>query len=197
MEGILFTAASAGWHALASAVPATRNILLPIGSGAAPVVGDWAWMGQWIQASYIKPTNTGMSTVTMKFGLPDVSLNPTYDQPWGTFLHVLGAETGVNSAVGFDTGVVTSSLGGVFCYQITAANGTATVKLQDAATNTNPSFADVTNATSGVVDASTTPKSGTIYLGKTATVRQFLRWQLVLGTCTTCTFCIGFIRGLR
>jgi hypothetical protein len=78
-------------------------------------------------------------------------------------------------------------------YQVFAGNGTATLKVQDAATNTNPSFADLSGATSGSVNCAT-PSAGVVAISTTATVRQYLRWQIVFGTATTVTFALAFVR---
>jgi hypothetical protein len=69
-----------------------------------------------------------------------------------------------------------------------------TLKVQDAATNSNGSFSDLSGATSGSITAAVTPQSGMVALGTTATVRRYLRWQLVFGTATTCSFTAAFIR---
>ncbi len=79
-------------------------------------------------------------------------------------------------------------------YQVLAGNGTATLKVQDAATNTNPSFADLTGATTGVITCAA-GVHGFVQLGVTATVRQFLRWQIVWGGATSVSFALGFMRG--
>jgi hypothetical protein len=74
-----------------------------------------------------------------------------------------------------------------------AGNGTATIKIQDA-TTAGGAYADITNLTTGVIDCSN-PTAGQIAIAKSATIRQYLRWQIVLGTATSVTFALAFIRG--
>lgn len=184
-----------GLHAVMGTAGIRRDILVAIGIQAAPAAGDLAFIGQFAHAGYQATNDGGALTVTCPFEGWDATAPLSIAPNWGILLHPNTAETAVNTAVGFDnpTGGATA-LGGLFMYQALAGNGTATLKVQDAATNTNPSFADLTGATSGSIDCAT-KQSGLIALGVGATVRQFLRWQIVLGTATTVTFVIGFARG--
>lgn len=184
----LFVLAGSG-----TAVTGTRNLMIPIGANTAPVQGDNFFAWEFEQTSYALEQGSGFVTVTVPFGGASYASKLTYKKPWGIMLHAKSAETAVNTAVGVD-GVASSALGGVFVYHIFSSNGTVTVKAQDAATNTDGSFADLSGATSGVVDATTVPKHGMIALSTTATVRRYTRWQIVLGTATTATFTCGFIR---
>ena len=77
-------------------------------------------------------------------------------------------------------------------YQVFSGDGTASIKVQDASTNSDVSFADLLS--SGSVNFST-PKSGIVALAKTATVKRYVRWQIALGTATTVTFALAFVRG--
>jgi hypothetical protein len=171
----------------------TRNIMIPIGANAAPVAGDNFFAWQFEQTSYTVEQGSGFVGVNIPLGGASYASKLTYKKPWGIVNHAKSAETAVNTAIGQDGGA-SSALGGVFVYHIFSSNGTVTVKAQDAATNTNPSFSDLSGATSGSVDATSAPKHGMIALGTTATVRQFTRWQIVLGTATTVTFTCGLIR---
>ena len=184
----LFVLAGSG-----TATKGTRDLMIPIGANAAPVAGDNFFAWEFEQTSYMLEQGSGFVTVTVPLGGASFASKLTYKKPWGIVLHAKSAETAVNAAIGLD-GVASSALGGIFVYHIFSSNGTVTVKAQDAATNTNPSFADLSGATSGVVDATTVPKHGMIALGTTAAVRQFTRWQIVLGTATTVTFTCGLIR---
>jgi len=138
-------------------------------------------------------------TVTVPFqGWAADASTLKYAGPWGTLLHASGTETAVNAAVGFDnpTGAATAK-GGYFVYHIFASNaaGTATVIAQDAATNTDPSFALLAGATSGAIGFAAIPASGVVALANNADVRRYLRWQLTLaGGMTTCTFVSAFVR---
>lgn len=172
----------------------TRTILLPIGIRADPAQGDPAFMGVFMQKEHMTEAASGSAVaISAPFtGWAGEAATLLYSKPWGYLLHAKGAETAVNTAIGIDDNGASSARGGYMVYQLFSSNGTVTLKVQDAATNTNPSFADL--VTSGSLDASTTPASGLVALSTTATVRQFLRWQLVFGTATTATFAIGFVR---
>jgi len=131
--------------------------------------------------------------VNIPFGAWDVANLIDYEKPWGVLVHANGAETAVNSAAGIDDRGAATAACGYLVYQVFAGNGTATVKVQDAAINSDGSFSDLSGATSGVTDFST-PAAGIVAIGTTATVRQYLRWQIVLGTATTVTFALSFCR---
>jgi hypothetical protein len=109
-------------------------------------------------------------------------------------LHASAAETGANTGTGIDDNGASSTLGGIFVYHLLSSDGTVTLTAQDATTNSNGSFSNITGATSGSIDATTTPQSGMIALGATSTVRRYLRWQLAFGTASTATFVMAFIR---
>jgi len=197
LNGFFDNTATSGLHAVANAPGSGRTIMCPIGIRAAPAQADPVFAGIFEQLNYYAVPGDGFVTATLEFGARDlVSGSPAYDECWGYLLHARGAETAANTAIGFDDGLGgPTTKGGIFAYQLFSSNGTVTLTAQDAATNTNPSFANITNATSGSIDASTTPVSGHIELGVTATIRQFLRWQLAFGTATTANFAAGFIRG--
>jgi hypothetical protein len=198
IQAELYTGTPTGYHDQASAVPATRVVSFPFGVGAVPGIGDPAFVGQFIQRSYIHPVDKGISLVDMSFGLPDVTQfgATSYTRPWGIVTHPKGAETGVNAANAYDCGAATA-FGGCMVYHLFSSNGTVTLKMQDNTVTTGASCADITGMTTGAIDASTTPKSGIIGIAKTAIIRQFVRWQLVLGTATTATFFLALVRPIR
>lgn len=187
---------SAGLHVLAKTGTGTRNLMVAFGTNAAPVAGDPIFAWEFEQSTYQQGQADGFAPVTIN--LDNASYASVISQrcPFGFLVHPKGAETAVNTATGLDDYGSSTALGGIFSYQLFTSNGTVTLKLQDAATNTNPSFSDLSGATSGVIDASTTPAADMIALGRTATVRRYIRWQIVLGTATTCTFALGFVRSL-
>jgi hypothetical protein len=191
LNGVLDNTATTGLHILASGAAGTkRTVMVAIGIQAAPAQGDPVYLGEFEQQGYYQEG----PYVSIPFALPsETSTTLLYSKPWGWLLHANGAETAVNTAVGIDDIGASTAFGGYLCYQVTAGNGTATIKVQDAATNANGSFSDLSGATSGSIDCST-PKYGIVALGRTATVRRYLRWQIVLGTATTVTFCLGFVR---
>lgn len=195
LNGILDNTAS-GLHELASASYQKRVAMVAVGIRGAPAQGDPVYIGEFEQSGYTAvPAGAGFVAANVPFENASVlAAHLLHTKPWGWLLHPKGAETAVNTAVGIDDNGAASARGGVMCYQIFSSNGTVTVKVQDAATNANGSFSDLSGATSGSVDASSTPKSGIVAIGTTATVRRYLRWQVVLGTATTVTFALGFVR---
>lgn len=186
--------ATSGLHVVASGAGLMRNVMIPIGFLAAPAAGDPVFCGQFEQQGYTEEGQTN-AYVSIPFGGWSGSASSLlYSKPWGSLVHAKNAETAVNTGTGINDRGAATTAGGYFVYQIFSSNGTVTVKMQDAATNTNPSFADLSGATSGSVDASSAPKSGMVALATNATVRQYLRWQIVFGTATTVTFACAFVR---
>lgn len=173
-----------------------RTVMIPQGIRVAPAAGDPVYIGQFEQTGYRAANDNSMIVVNAPFENRSASATAlAYTKPWGVLLHAKAARTAVNTAVGIDDNGASSVLGGYLCYQLFSSDGTVTIKVQDAATNLDGSFADLSGATSGVVDASTTPAAGIVALGTTATVRRYLRWQIALGTANTCTFALAFVRG--
>jgi hypothetical protein len=195
LNALLDNTASVGLHALAATPGSKRTLMFPIGIRAAPAQGDPAFVGEFGQLSYKIVPQNGFIAANIKFGPMDPSAAAlAYSRAWGTLLAAKTARTAVNAAVGVDDNGASTTLGGYMAYQLFSSNGTVTLKVQDAATNVDGSFADLTGATSGSINASTTPVAGVVALGRTATVRQYLRWQLVFGTATTATFALSFHR---
>lgn len=172
----------------------TRNLMIAIGANAAPVAGNPIFAWKFEQLSYNVEPGGGFVAANIPFGDASYASTLTYKQPWGFLLHAKGAETAVNTATGLDDNAGASTLGGIFCWQLFSSNGTVTLKAQHAATNSNGSFADITGATSGSINASVTPQSGMVALSTSLSISRYTRWQLVFGTATTATFALGFIR---
>ena len=185
---------TAGLYALANAGTGTRNLMVAIGQNAAPAAGDPVFAWQMEQTAYTAEGGEGFTSANLPFGGASYASTLTYAKPWGILHHAKGAETAVNTATGLD-GTAQTTAGGIFVYHLFSSNGTVTLKLQDASTNSNGSFGDLSGATSGSIDATTTPVSGMVALSTSATVKRYTRWQLVFGTATTATFAIAFIRG--
>lgn len=185
---------TAGLYALSSSGTGTKNLLVAIGQSAAPAAGDPVFAWKMEQTAYTAEGGGGFVAATLPFGGASYASTLTYSKPWGVLLHASGAETAVNTATGLD-GTAQTTAGGIFVYHLLSSNGTVTLKAQDASTNTNPSFSDLSGATSGEIDATTTPASGMIALSTGATVKRYTRWQLVFGTATTATFVAALIRG--
>lgn len=188
-------------HALASVGQGLRTLTYAFGDRAAPVQGNPVFAGQFEQLTYQGEQDGAAVIASLTF---KATARPTavglsqYFNPFGVLLHPMGAETAVNSGVGVDdTGIAAATLrGGYLVYHVTAfaTAGNFTVKVQDAAANVDGSFADLAGATTGSLSTGTIPCHGVIPIGNMATVRQFLRWQIVLATTTSVTFALSFIR---
>jgi hypothetical protein len=86
-------------------------------------------------------------------------------------------------------------------YHITAATvgagRTATIKVQHSPDEVDGNYVDLGGCTTGVIDVSTAPISGVLKTTTNITaVDKYLRWQIVLGTATTVTFVLTFMRGI-
>jgi len=183
-------------HAVASAAGVAWVCSFPVGMGADPAQGDPVYCGLFQQTAYQAQDDGGGVTVSIPFSGWDVSQQIGYPKPWGRLLHPYGVETAVNTAIGIDD-LAASAFGGYMAYHIFAGDGTATIKVQKSTTtNLNASFSDLSGATSGSIDCST-PSAGIVALGRTASIGQFLRWQIVLGTATTVTFALSWVRGIN
>lgn len=176
-----------------------RVLLAAIGIRAAPAMGDPVFCGQFVNSGYQYEGSPNVY-VNMPFGkTAGVAANMRYSKPWGVLLHAEASENAVNAAIGIDDNGAASAFGGFMVYQLLSVTGagTVTLKVQDAAVNANGSFADLVGATSGAIANTAAPTAGVVAIGTTATVRQFLRWQLVFGGgSTAATFLLAFVRSL-
>jgi hypothetical protein len=196
INAFLDNTATLGLHAMASGNAGTkRAVMIPIGIRADPAQGDPVFVGEFDQIAYKSVPEKGFVTANLKLGQMDATAAAlAYSKAWGVLLAAKTARTAVNTAIGIDDNGGQSALGGYLAYQLFTSNGTVTLKVQDAATNLDASFADISGATSGLINASVTPVAGVVALARNATVRQFLRWQLVFGTATSATFALAFVR---
>lgn len=191
LNGVFDNTATSGLHVLWNGATQGINLMVPIGDKAAPAAGDPVWMMRARQTSYQAADDAGAVIVTANLPAWDTADLPAYDIPWGVLSHAYGAETAANSGTGID-GSAATSLGGYMMYQVFAGNGTATISIDDSANNI--AFAACAGLTTGELNFST-PQAGIIELGKTATIRQYTRWQLSLNSATSVTFALALVRG--
>lgn len=181
--------AGAGFHDYFNSMPAAlRQVLIAIGAGKAPAMGDPVFAWPMEQGEYKADPSGGFMAASMSLLSSGRRGFTNFSCPWGVLLHANAAETAVNSAAGVDdVGLVSTLLGGAFAWQLLASNGTVTLKAQDSADNAT-GWADITGLTSGAIDATTLPKSGMVTTAVGATLRRYLRWQLVFGSGSSATF---------
>lgn len=200
LNGFFDNTATSGLHVLTSGAGVLRNVMIPWGMRTAPVAGDPVYVGQFVQDGYMAETDANWMYASVPFGMAS-TLTPVrglYSKPWGVLLNPSSAKTGANTAVGIDDWGAATAFGGYMSYQLfaVAGTGTVTLKVQDAATNLNASFADLSGATSGAIAHTAVPTAGIVTIGVTATVRRYLRWQLVFSGITSATFALSFTRSL-
>lgn len=189
--------ATTGVHvAMEPKVQTLCDVMIPIGIQAAPANNDPVFAAQLEMTGY-QASNANPVGLTMPFKQSARADNMLYARPWGALLHSLAAATAANTSTGLDQTAQTTK-GGWMMYQITAAAGsgakTATIKVQDAGTNSDGSFSDLLS--SGVINCAA-GVSGVVALAPTATVNRYVRWQITLGTATSVTFALAWIRGNR
>lgn len=194
LNGLFDTTATSGLHVIGSATNGSRQLVtVAIGDRAAPAQGDPAFTVIANQLGYQATLDGQTAAVTIPFSdgvAADGQGGLLYATPWGRLLNANVARTGANASSGVD-GAASTSLGGVLVYHITAANGTATLSVDDSADNST--FA----AVSGLTTGSITMAAGTwgaVALARNATIRRYTRWQLALGTATSVTFVAVLIR---
>ena len=195
LNGIFDNTATSGLHVIASTVATSEVVMIPIGIRAAPAAGDPVFMGEFIQLGYQAEESGGAVFANVPFGEWDVAnlLSHGRNKPWGALIHAKAARTAANTAVGIDDYGSATALGGYMMYQVFAGDGTATISMEDAATNSDAQFAALTGATTGELDCSAVQK-GIVDLTATRDVRRYLRWQLSLNTANTVTFALAFCR---
>jgi hypothetical protein len=193
LNGVFDNTATSGSHAVLSTPGTSRIVTVALGIRAAPAQGDPVFHGDFLQTGYQAVESGGAITTTIPFGGYDQTGTILHTNPWGKLLHANSAVTAVNAAVGIDDYGAATALGGYMVYHVLDGDGTATIKVQDAAVNNDGGFADLSGATTGVI-ACDAVSSGIVALAIGATVRRYLRWQVVLGTANTVTFVLSFTR---
>lgn len=194
VNGVFDNTATSGIHALASAGQgAAHNFSVVYGIRAAPVNYDPCFSAPMV-ANY-KATGSGIVTATIVLSASQLAAM-NYKKYFGHMLHVMGAETAANTANTNVNNGAASAAGGWLMYHIYSITGagTVTVSVDDSANGT--SWSALSGATSGAIATASAPTSGIVQLGVTATVRQYLRWQVAFGgSASACTFALSFIRG--
>lgn len=193
LNGLFDNTATSGLHVIMNTPGVERNVMIPVGIRTAPVDNDPVFVGQFRQSGYYGDPDNNPVYASIPFSASESATGTglVYARPWGTLLLAKAAKTAANTATGLDQ-MAATALGGYMMYQVFAGNGTATIKVQDAAVNADGSFADLLS--SGSINCAT-PQSGIVALSKTATVRRYIRWQIALGTATSVTFALAFVRG--
>ena len=190
-------ASEVGFHELLKSGTGTFIYTIAFGVQAEPVAGDILFSYPFELSAYKSKAGEGFNTVSITWaGATSTNslVSAGFAMPFGRILNPKSAKTAVNSSTGIDDFGASTALGGVFVYHLFSSNGTVTLKAQHAATNLDGSFADITGATSGSINGSTTPASGMVATSTSLTINRYLRWQLVFGTATTATFFCGFLR---
>lgn len=172
----------------------TRVYTVAMGANAAPVAGVPVFSWKFEQTAYLAEQGSGFVAANVAFGGASYASTLSYKKPWGVCLQPKATVTAANTAVGIDDNGAATTLGGILIYHLFSSDGTLTISVDDAATNTNPSFAALSGATSGSITAAVSPKSGMVALSTSATVRRYLRPQIAFGTATTCVYFSAFIR---
>ena len=174
-----------------------RVVLVAFGSQAAPVQGDPAFMGEFLQLGYQAEVDAGAVVANVPFGPWEGSSLIAYEQPWGTLAHPMEAITAVNGAVGYDDGAgASTSLGGYMVWAVSAGNGTVTITMEHDDSSDSDGFAAIDGLTTGAIDCDSTVQTGVaVTTLKTTTIMRYTRWQVSLGATSTLTFALGFVRG--
>jgi hypothetical protein len=191
LNGLMDNTATSGIHAVMSGINSLRDVMLPVGIQTAPANNDPVFVGQFVQLSYTADPAANPVSLSVQFSQTSaIASNKGYAKPWGVLLHADAAATAANTATGLDQAAATTK-GGYMMYQVFSGDGTATIKTQHATTNLDGSFSDLLS--SGVIDCSS-PISDVVALASTATVNRYIRWQIALGTASTVTFALAFVR---
>ena len=110
----------------------TRTSLL-FGGGAAPVVGDPAYMMPSTQMQEVAGMDGGAAVINADF-LPDAAqVNANYDNPWGVVLSNDTSRTGTYTGSSVDNAASSANGGTGLLHVLASSGGTWTLKIQDSA----------------------------------------------------------------
>lgn len=194
LNGVMDNTLAVGMHEVMSTAGVMRTVMVPIGMGAKPEIGDPVYCGQFEQQAY----QSEGPYVTLPFAGSSAASTPTlpYSKPWGVLLHPKGVEDDINDGTGVDDHGAATSAGGYMVYQIFGGDGDAEIYIEEAATNSDADFDVRAGATTGMIDC-TTPSAGIIPLATDDAVKRYLRWQIEFDTGTTeVEFALAFVRAL-
>ena len=198
LNGFFDNTATSGLHVLHEAGSGSAHIIsVAIGIRAAPVDGDPAFLGSWLQNSY-QVSGEGVTVpATIEFGDSDITAaHVPYSTSWGFVSHASGAETAVNGATGLDDNGASSAFGGFAVLHGLAGNGTATVSIEHSAVNADGNFDSTGDIIAfSEVDFSTPFSAIAVAATTTTTINRYTRWQVSLNTATTLTFVVTMVRG--
>ena len=198
INSVFDNTATTGIHNLLATAGVKRTVTIAQGIRAVPALADPVFAGQFTQGEYMAADDGGGVVVNLPFhGWAEDAASVLFASPWGVLLNANVARTAVNSSTGVDLIDVSTAKGGVMVYHVTASSGgahTATIKVQDSDTDVSLDYDDLVGATTGVITV-TAGVNGLVAISPTATVRQFVRWQIVLGTATSVTFVLSWHPG--
>jgi hypothetical protein len=190
----MFDNTASGLHDMVAA-DTVRTVMVALGIQAAPAVNDPVFAGDFLHLDHIVISGGEEIAVSAIFQPATLATTLSYDNPWGKLALEKSVKTAANTATAtIDYGAQTA-FGGYACFHLFSSDGTATLKIQDSATNIDGNFSDLIS--SGVIDASVTPVGSIVALATTATVERYIRWQVALGTATTVTMAMSFHRAIR
>jgi hypothetical protein len=203
LNAIFDTTSVIGTAAVANVTGTKRVVSVAKGIRAAPAIGDPVFCGEFMQSAYNVVGEGGVFVNIPFAGWAADATQRAYPVAWGQLLHTNVSAAAANAS---GTGVLShtgaaTAFGGDMVYHITAATVgagvTATIKVQHSPDEVNANYVDLGGCTTGVIDVSTAPIAGVLRTTTNiTTVDKYLRWQIVLGTATTVTFVLGFMRGI-
>ena len=185
-------------HGILSTQNDDRVVLVALGDRAAPVAGDPAFMGEFLQLGYTADDDGGAMVANVPFGPWEGASLINYGQPWGTLAHPLSAadSDGSDSDDFIDGGSSdATAYGGYMIWHVTAGNGTATITMEHCATETDSDAAAIGGLTTGEIDCAVRQTGVAVTTAKTTSINQYTRWQISMNTASTVTFALGFVRG--
>jgi len=197
LNAVFDNTATIGLHALMATAGAMRTIVVARGIRAAPAAGDPAFCGQFVHKGYQPDGSSGAAYATLPFSGMAANAATLQYGAWGVLLHenavrLVGSGANTGSGVDNPAGKQTTH-GGFFIYEVLAGDGAATLSVDNSA-SVGSGFSALSGATSGSI-ACAAGVSGVVALAPTATVKQYLRWQIAFGAATTVTFVSCFVRG--